>query len=93
MSQELVTNVGFRRIQGLGMMANVLGREKDAKGQAIQKVARTQETSDGPHLKVGALLQEFANVLLLRNIVSAVSTMLLEEIERSLWRSYKIQDM
>jgi hypothetical protein len=93
MTQELVANIGFGRIQRLGMMANVLGREKDAKGQAIQKVARTQETSDGPHLKIGALLQKFANVLLLRDIVSAVSTMPLEEIERSLWRSCKIQDM
>ena len=87
MTQELVTNVGFRRVQWLGMMPNVLSAEKDTKGQAIQKISGGQQPRNRSHSEIALLHQEFTNVLLLGNMVSTVSAVLLHELERFLWKT------
>lgn len=58
------------------MVTDVLRREKDAKSQAVQKVSRRQQASDGTHSKVSTLHEKFTNVLLLWYVITAVSTVL-----------------
>jgi hypothetical protein len=64
------------------MVANVLSAEEYTKGKAIQEVTRAQETRHRPHAKVGPTLKKLTDFLLLRNIVTSVSTVLFHELKR-----------
>ena len=58
-------------------MADVLRAKKDAKGETVEKVATRQQPRDRTHAKTCPALQVFGNVLLLRNVVASIATMLL----------------
>ena len=68
------------RVQRPAVVTNVLGAEKHAKGQAVEKVPRRKQAGHGTHAKVGTTLEELANVLLLRDLIAAVSAVLLHEV-------------
>lgn len=69
MTQQLVANIRLRGIEWLGMVTNVLGAKKDAKGKTVEEITRAQETCHRTHTKVGTTLKELADVLLLRDVV------------------------
>ena len=81
MTGKLVHQVWLGCVERAAVVTNVLGTEKDAKGQTVQKVTRRQQTSDGAHAEIGATLEKLADILLLRNLVASVSTMLLHEFQ------------
>jgi len=81
---DICLRTRFRSIQWLAMVSNVLGGKEDTKGQTVQKIAARQQTGHGAHLKIGSFLQKLADILLLRNIVSAVATKLFEQGKRVL---------
>jgi hypothetical protein len=81
MPEELVADIRFGCVEWSGMVTNVLRAEEDTKGEAIEKVARTEETRNRAHAKVGTALKKLANILLLRNVVTTVIAVLLQELK------------
>jgi len=84
MAKELVTDIGLRGVERLGVVANVLGRMEDTESEAVQKVAGGQKTHDGTQGESGAVLEELGDAVELRNGAWTVATVLDQEWEHVL---------
>jgi hypothetical protein len=58
---------------------NILGAEEHSESKTIQEISRTQQSSHRSQLETSATLQETSNVSLLRDIVAAVATLLVQQ--------------
>lgn len=69
-AHEFVDDVGLGGVQGLGVVANVLGGVEGAKREAVEEVASREKASDGTDGEAGAGSQEVVDVADLRDGVS-----------------------
>lgn len=79
MTEHLVTDVWFGRVERRRVMAYVLRRVERAKREAVEEVARRQQPGDWSQAKAGAVLQEVADVLQLRYLVASVAAVRLQQ--------------
>jgi len=77
--QQLVTNVRLRRVQRLGSVSNVLRRMKDSEGKSGEEIPWTKKSGDGTQAESSAVLQEFGDILQLRDVVLVVAAVVLQE--------------
>jgi len=67
-AHEFVDDVRLGRVQGLGVVPQVLGAEEGPERQAVQEVPARQQAGHRSEGKAGAALQEARNVFLLRHV-------------------------
>ena len=85
-AQQLVAHVGLGRVQRHAVVPHVLRGEKNAEGEPIQKVARREQPTHGPHAEPGAAQQKSGNVLQLRHSVRAIAAVPLQQREHAIVR-------
>lgn len=75
-TEQFVANIGFRSVQGSGVVADILGRVEDTEGKAVQEVAAGQQTHNGAQGEASAVLQKLGDDVELRNLVGTISAVL-----------------
>jgi len=76
MAEQFMADIGFRGVQGLGVMTDILGRVEDTESEAIQEITTSQKTHDGAQRKASAILQEPGDIIQLRDLLGAVTAVL-----------------
>lgn len=79
MSQQLMADVRFRCVHGLGPMSDVLSAVEDSEGQAAQKIPRGKQASHRSEAESSARLQKLRNLFQLGNVIFTEATVLFQK--------------